>query len=89
VAEYELEAVELITAEVGVCEGLEGGFISFDQHALMLSTIWCLVRFCEKFISVPPLICWVWKVTVDLKLVTPHLGQHTSPHKSRAPISLH
>jgi hypothetical protein len=34
-AEYELEAVELTTAHVQVCEGLEGGFISFDQHALM------------------------------------------------------
>jgi hypothetical protein len=38
-AEYELEAIETTTAEVEVCEGLEGGFISFDQHALMLSTI--------------------------------------------------
>jgi hypothetical protein len=29
-AEYELEAVELTTAAVHVCEGLEGGLISFD-----------------------------------------------------------
>jgi hypothetical protein len=39
-AEYELEAIESITASWHVCEGLEGGFISFDQHALMLSTIY-------------------------------------------------
>jgi hypothetical protein len=38
-AEYELEAIELTTAVVGVYEGVEGGFMSFDQHALMLSTI--------------------------------------------------
>jgi hypothetical protein len=38
-AEYELEAIEITTAGLHVCEGLEGGFISFDQHALMLSTI--------------------------------------------------
>jgi hypothetical protein len=34
-AEYELEAVESTTAGWHVCEGLEGEFISFDQHALM------------------------------------------------------
>jgi hypothetical protein len=39
-AAYELEAIELTTTEVGVCEGLEGGFISFEQHALMSSTIY-------------------------------------------------
>jgi hypothetical protein len=33
-AEDELEALELTTAAVRGCEGLEGGFISFDQHAL-------------------------------------------------------
>jgi hypothetical protein len=38
-AEHELEAIELATAAIGGCEGLEGGFISFDQHALMLSII--------------------------------------------------
>jgi hypothetical protein len=35
-AEYELEAVELTTARIHGHEGLEGGFISFDLHALML-----------------------------------------------------
>jgi hypothetical protein len=39
-AEYELEAVDLTTPLIHVCGGLEGGFISFDQHALMLSTIY-------------------------------------------------
>jgi hypothetical protein len=39
-AEHELEALELTTARVHVCEGLEGGFISFDQHALIASTIY-------------------------------------------------
>jgi hypothetical protein len=34
-AEYELEGIEITTAHVQVCEGLEGGFISFYQHALM------------------------------------------------------
>jgi hypothetical protein len=38
-AEYELEVIECMTAAVGRSEELEGGFISFDQHALMLSTI--------------------------------------------------
>jgi hypothetical protein len=38
-AEYELEAIELTTAAPHVCGGVRGGFISFDQHALMLSTI--------------------------------------------------
>jgi hypothetical protein len=38
-AEYEIEAIELTTAVTHVYEGLEGGFISFDQHALMFSTI--------------------------------------------------
>jgi hypothetical protein len=38
-AEYELEAIELTTDVIHEHEGLEGGFISFDQHALMLSTI--------------------------------------------------
>jgi hypothetical protein len=33
------EDIETTTAEVWVYEGLEGGFVSFDQHALMLSTI--------------------------------------------------
>jgi hypothetical protein len=47
-AGYELEAIELITPLTHVCEGLEGGFISFDQHALMLSTI--LIDVCEKLI---------------------------------------
>jgi hypothetical protein len=36
---YELEAIELTTAALLVYEELESGFISFDQHALMLSTI--------------------------------------------------
>jgi hypothetical protein len=35
----ELEAIELTTAALRGYEVLEGGFISFDQHALMLSTI--------------------------------------------------
>jgi hypothetical protein len=47
-SEYELEAIELTTAEVRVLEGLEGGFISFDQHALMLSTIVRFIDVCEK-----------------------------------------
>jgi hypothetical protein len=38
-AEYEIEDFETTTASWHMCEGLEGGFISFDQHALMLSTI--------------------------------------------------
>jgi hypothetical protein len=37
---------------VRVCEGLGGGLISFDQHALMLSTIERLIDVCEKFISI-------------------------------------
>jgi hypothetical protein len=37
-AEHETEAVELTTTVTRVCGGLEGGFMSFDQHALMLST---------------------------------------------------
>jgi hypothetical protein len=49
-AEYELEAIELTTAALGACEGLEGGFISFDQHALMLSTIVRLIEI-EKVLS--------------------------------------
>jgi hypothetical protein len=48
---FELEAIELTTAVVHVCEGLEGGFISFDQRALMLSTIVRLMDEWEKFIS--------------------------------------
>jgi hypothetical protein len=35
----ELEAVECMTAALDGCGGLEGGFVAFDQHALMLSTI--------------------------------------------------
>jgi hypothetical protein len=50
-ADHELEAVELTTAAVHVYEGLECGFISFDQHALMLSTIVRLIDVCEKFTS--------------------------------------
>jgi hypothetical protein len=48
-AAYELEAIELTTAHVHEHEGVEGGFISFDQHALMLSTIERLLNVCEKF----------------------------------------
>jgi hypothetical protein len=33
-----IEAIELTTASWYTCEGLEGGFLSFDQHALSLST---------------------------------------------------
>jgi hypothetical protein len=43
-AEYELEAIELTTAGVRVCEGLEGGFMSIHHHALMLSTIVRLIE---------------------------------------------
>jgi hypothetical protein len=51
-AEGELEAVELTTDPVHVCEGLEGGFISFDQHALMLTTIYSsLIDLCASFHS--------------------------------------
>jgi hypothetical protein len=39
-AEYELDDIESTTAVVGGCGGLGGGFISFDRHALMLSTIY-------------------------------------------------
>jgi hypothetical protein len=38
-AEHEAEADIDTTLGVDVYEGLEGGFTSFDQHALMLSTI--------------------------------------------------
>jgi hypothetical protein len=40
-----------MTALSHVCEGLEGGFIAFDQHKLMLPTIVRLIDVCEKFIS--------------------------------------
>jgi hypothetical protein len=55
-AGYELEAIEFTTSAVGGCEGLEGGFITFDQHALMLSTIVRLVgylpiHFKHRFVS--------------------------------------
>jgi hypothetical protein len=43
-AEDETEAVEFMTAAVHECEGLEGGFISFDQRVLMFSTIVRLVE---------------------------------------------
>jgi hypothetical protein len=46
-----LKAIETTTYDAEAREGLEGGFISFDQHALMLSTIERLVDVCEKFIS--------------------------------------
>jgi hypothetical protein len=52
-AGYELEAINLTTAALGHCAGLEGGFISFDEHALMLSTIERLIDVCEKFILFP------------------------------------
>jgi hypothetical protein len=44
-AVYERQTVKCMAAEGGVCEGLGGGFISFDQHVLMLSTI-------ERFVDV-------------------------------------
>jgi hypothetical protein len=47
-AEYELEAIELTTAALGVCEGLEGGFISFDPCALQLLTIVRFIDDCKK-----------------------------------------
>jgi hypothetical protein len=37
-AGYELEGIELTTAGMRAVEGVRGGLISFDQHALMLST---------------------------------------------------
>jgi hypothetical protein len=47
-AGYELEAIECMTADLRVCGGLEGGFISFDKHALMLS-IDLIVVFAKAF----------------------------------------
>jgi hypothetical protein len=46
--EYELEAIYLATWTVGVYEGLESGFISFDQHVLLLSTMIDLIFFIRK-----------------------------------------
>jgi hypothetical protein len=49
-AEHELEADVNRAWRVHVYGGVEGGFISFDQHTLMLSTIVRFVDVCEKFI---------------------------------------
>jgi hypothetical protein len=66
-AEYELEDIELTTAGVGAREGLEGGFISFDQHALMLSTMFARSMFVRKVHFVHTLINRYWCVLCNIE----------------------